>query len=219
MRKIVLAPVFAALPVFAGTPLTAQTASPAQAGTAQTTDAGITATYVVGEVTALDAAANLLTIKAEGGKSVSVNVTEKTSFMRAQPGAKNLEGATKITFADVGVGDRVLALGKVSDDHASVPAKTVAVMTKGDIAQKQEHERAEWRRRGIAGEVTGLNPQTKEITISTRSREGVHPVVITAESPKVVFRRYAPDSVKFSDAKLRESGAYRRKTTFGDSAV
>jgi hypothetical protein len=75
-------------------------------------------------------------------------------------------------------------------------------MTKGDIAQKHEHERAEWRRRGIAGEITGINPQTKEITISTRSREGVHPVVITAESPTVVFRRYAPDSVKFSDAKL-----------------
>jgi hypothetical protein len=202
MRKIVLAPVFAALTVFGGVPLTAQTASPSQAGTAQTTDAGITAKNVIGEVTALDVAANLLTLKADGGKSVSVNITEKTSFMRAQPGAKNLEGATKITFADVGVGDRVLAVGKVSDDHASVPATTVVVMTKGDIAQKHEHERAEWRRRGIAGEVTGLNPQAKEITISTRSRDGVHPVVITAESPKVVFRRYAPDSVKFSDAKL-----------------
>src|SRR4051794_36354890 len=103
MRKIVLAPVFVALTVFGGVPLTAQTASPSQAGAAQTTDAGITATNVVGEVTALDVAANLLTIKADGGKSVSVNITEKTSFMRAQPGAKSLEGATKITFADVGV--------------------------------------------------------------------------------------------------------------------
>jgi hypothetical protein len=74
-------------------------------------------------------------------------------------------------------------------------------MTKADIAQKQEHDRAEWRRRGILGVVSVLNPETKEVTISTRTREGVRPVIVNASADAVSFRRYAPDSIKFSDAR------------------
>jgi hypothetical protein len=175
-----------------------QAGSTAAAPAAQ---AGVSANRVIGEVTAVDASGRKITVKADGGTVVSVLVDDKTSFKRAQPGAKNLEGATDISFTDVGVGDRVLALGRVSADQQSVPARAVVVMTKADIAQKQEHDRAEWRRRGISGTVTALNPQAREITVQVRSREGVHPVVIAAETSKVVFRRYAPDSIKFSDAR------------------
>jgi Cu/Ag efflux protein CusF len=164
-------------------------------------NSGISANRVVGEVTAVDANARRITLKADGGSLVVVEIDDKTSFMKAQPGAKNLEGATKIALSDVTLGDRVLAMGKVAEDQKSVPARAVIVMTKGDIAQKHERDRAEWRRRGIVGVVTALNPETKEISVDLRSREGAQSVVIAADSPKVEFRRYAPDSVKFSDAK------------------
>ena len=171
------------------------------ASPSQTPDAGISATRVIGEVTAIDAASHQVMVKTDAGSVVAVGVDDKTDFLRAQPGAKTLEGATRIAISDVAVGDRVLARGKVSDDHKSVPARAVVVMTKGDIAKKQDHDRMEWRRRGITGTIASLSPTTKEITVSVRSREGAHPVIVGAGGEKVLFRRYAPDSVKFSDAK------------------
>jgi hypothetical protein len=77
----------------------------------------------------------------------------------------------------------------------------VIVMSKADIAKKQEEERAEWRRRGILGVISALNPQSKEITITSRSMSGTQAVIIPV-AEKVEMRRYAPDSIKFSDAKV-----------------
>jgi co-chaperonin GroES (HSP10) len=121
--------------------------------------------------------------------------------MRVAPGETTLTNATKITFAEVAEGDRVLALGKVSDDQKLVPARTLVVMTKADIAKKQEAERAEWKRRGVLGIITALKPETKEITISSRTMAGPQALIIPI-SDKVELRRYAPDSIKFADASV-----------------
>jgi hypothetical protein len=91
-------------------------------------------------------------------------------------------------------------MGKVSDDHKLVPARTVVVMTKADIAKRQETERAEWKKRGVLGIITALKPETNEITISSRTMAGPQSLIIPV-SDKVEVRRYAPDSIKFSDAK------------------
>lgn len=164
------------------------------------TDAGITATRVIGEVRTIDATAKQLTVKTDAGSVVSVTLTDSTSYSRLPPGETTMAKATKITLADLGEGDRVLASGKVADDHKSATARTLVVMTKADIAKKQEAERLEWRKRGILGVVSAVKPDTKEVTISTRSAIGSQPVII-AISDKVDMRRYAPDSIKFSDAK------------------
>jgi hypothetical protein len=81
-----------------------------------------------------------------------------------------------------------------------MPALEFYVMSKGDIAQKRESEREEWSKRGIAGTITVVNAETKEITVDARSAEGAKPVVI-ATTADTKFRRYAPDSVRFGDAK------------------
>jgi hypothetical protein len=73
-------------------------------------------------------------------------------------------------------------------------------MTQADLAKKHEADHAEWKKRGVSGVITALNPESKEITISVRNREGLKPLAIPA-SGTVDLRRYAPDSVLFSDAK------------------
>ena len=168
--------------------------------TAQGGDAGITPNRVIGELKAIDATSKQLIVKTDAGALVTATLNDTTQFMRVAPGETNLTNATKITFADLAEGDRVMAMGKVSDDKKSVPTRAVIVMTKADIAKKQDAERAEWRRRGILGVVSALNPATKEITISSRSMAGVQSVIIPV-SDKVEMRRYAPDSIKFGDAK------------------
>jgi Cu/Ag efflux protein CusF len=180
--------------------LNAQTPQPTPASQ-QSGDPGITPNGAMGEVKSIDNAAKQLVVKTDSGSLVTVSLGEKTVYMRLAPGEKTLTNATKITLADVGEGDRVWARGKVSEDRKSVPAAALVVMSKADIAKKQEHERAEWRRRGLLGVVTALKPDTKEITISTRAAMGTQAVIIPVND-KVEMRRYAPDSIKFSDAKV-----------------
>lgn len=177
-----------------------QGAQPTHAAASQTADTSITANGVIGEVTAIDAAANRLTVKTDAGTSVSVMLNEKTAYMRLAPGEKTLANAVKIQLMDVTLGDRVWARGKVAEDQKSVPAIALVVMTKAALDEKHERERAEWRRRSVAGIVTALNPDTKEITLGMRGRVEATPVLITTAG-NVEFRRYAPDSVKFSDAR------------------
>ncbi|MCM3900704.1 MAG: hypothetical protein ND866_03275 [Pyrinomonadaceae bacterium] len=173
--------------------------TPQAAPASQQTDKGITPNSAIGEVKAIDPASSQIIVKTDAGSVITVSVSDKTVYMRLAPGEKTLTNATKIAFADVAEGDRVWARGKVSEDFKSVPAAALIVMNKADIAKKQEAERAEWRRRGILGVVAAVNPATKEITISSRSMAGMQSVIIPV-AEKVDLRRYAPDSIKFSDA-------------------
>ncbi|MDQ1559510.1 MAG: hypothetical protein QOD32_2570 [Pyrinomonadaceae bacterium] len=165
---------------------------------------------VLGDATAIDTNANTITLKVDGA-SAPVNVVlsaatvyyrvNSDALARAAKGTITPADMTKITLAGVAVGNRLVVLGKVSDDQKTVPARVVIVATKEDIAQKQERDRAEWQRRGILGTVTAVNPAAKEITVNVSTPEGVKPLVVDAAGEKVLFRRYAPDSVKFADAK------------------
>jgi len=171
----------------------------------QGADPGITAKYAIGEVKSIDSATKQITIKTDAGATVAVSLSDKTTYKRLAPGETSLTNATDITLADVAEGDRVMARGTVAEDRKSVPAVQIVVMTKGDLAKKQEAERLEWRRRGILGVITALNPTTKEITISNRTLAGVQSVVIPV-TDKTEMRRYAPDSIKFGDAKQSNFG-------------
>ena len=102
-------------------------------------------------------------------------------------------------MTDLAEGDRVMAMGRVSDDRKSATARVIVVMSKADIVKKQEADKAEWQKRGILGVITAIKPETKEIVITTRSMAGQQPLTIPV-SEKVEMRRYAPDSIKFADA-------------------
>ncbi|HEY8186803.1 MAG TPA: hypothetical protein VIF64_12065 [Pyrinomonadaceae bacterium] len=199
MKAPFLAIALVLIAVVAGLNASAQTTTPTPPpGTPS--DPSITPNRALGEVKVIDAAAKQLIIKTDAGSLVTVALNDNTSYMRVAPGETTLANATKTTFAEVAEGDRVLALGKVSEDRKLVPARTLVVMSKADIAKKQEADRAEWKRRGVLGIITALKPETKEITISSRTMAGPQTLIIPV-TDKVEMRRYAPDSIKFADAK------------------
>lgn len=153
---------------------------------------------VIGAVTAVDATGKQLTIKADSGSSYTVKLDDKTTFVRVPPGEKDLKKATPIALSDVGVGDRVLARGSVSEEDKTVPAKTVIVMTKADLAKRHDEEHAEWQK-GVVGMVTAIDPATKQITVTPR---GANPKPVTVDvSGDAGFLRYAPGSYRFDEAK------------------
>ena len=155
---------------------------------------------VLGEVTSVDAMARRISLKTDGGEQATVTTDEKTSFRRAQPGARDLIGATPVRLADIAVGDRLLARGTVAEDKRVLAARQVVVMGRADIAQKEERERAEWRRRGVSGVIKALDPATGHVTVETRSLTGSQTVVVATVDRKATFQRYAPESVRFRDA-------------------
>ena len=157
---------------------------------------------VIGEVKNIDTATNQMIVRAESGVLSTVILNEKTQYKRMAPGAKSLTGAADITLADVGSGDRVWARWRPGTDQTTVPAAQLVVMSKADLAKKQEAERAEWRKRGVSGIVSSVNPSTREITVSSSSLTGQTQSVIIPITDKVLMRRYPPDSVpKYSEAK------------------
>lgn len=178
-------------------PLAAQTPSPSPS---TVSDSAITALSVMGTVSELKSDTRQVIVTTAAGNQVTVTLSDRTTYMRIPPGEKTKDKFIKIGPADFGVGDSVFARGRMSEDRKSLPALEFYVMSKGDIAQKRERDRDEWRKRGIAGTVSAINAGAKEITIDARTAEGVRPVVI-ATTAETTFRRYAPDSVRFSDAK------------------
>jgi hypothetical protein len=97
------------------------------------------------------------------------------------------------------VGDRLLAGGSPSEDGKSVLAATAIVMKKTDIAEKQEQERQEWQKHGVGGVVKSVDAGTETIKISTGTLAAEELTI--HGSKNTIIRRYAPDSVKFDDAK------------------
>lgn len=158
---------------------------------------------IVGVVTQLQGGS--LTLHADAGTDVAVRLPANAIVLRVPPGATDLNSAAKISMTDVSVGDRLLVRGRLSDDGKSAVALTIMVMTKADLANAQEAERLDWQKRGIGGTVTALDTEKKEITIaaSPSGPAGTHstPTQRITLAPNAVPQRYAPDSVRFGDAK------------------
>ncbi len=152
----------------------------------------------VGTVKAIDG--NAITLTTDAGATVNVVVGDSTRMVRIAPGQKDLKDAAPIPLTEVQVGDRIMARGKPSNDDGSVLAASVVVMKAADIAAKQQQERDDWQKRGIGGLVTAMDAASGNITISISTLAGSKAATVHA-SKETVVRRYAPDSVKFDDAK------------------
>ncbi len=137
---------------------------------------------------------------AQGGGIVSVTVADDAHILRIEPGEKDLKNASPITLQDLQVGDRILVVGSASVDQKSFSAVRVVAMKKMDIEAKQQKDRDDWQKRGVGGLVTATDKAAGTITISITSFSGTKPLVVQT-TKDTVLRRYAPDSVKFDDAK------------------
>ena len=139
---------------------------------------------------------NTITMVADAGQTVTVNVANGAKIMQLAVGSTDLKTATPSQLTDVSVGDRVLVTGKVGDTPETFSAIRVILMKSADIAQKQAAEQADWKARGTGGIVSTVDPATGAVTLTIGTKK-----VIVNTSSKTDFRRFASDSVKYQDAK------------------
>lgn len=156
------------------------------------------ATRRIGAIKAING--NSLTLTPDSGADVSVTVPGSVRILRIAPGDTNLKNATPIQFHDLQVGDRILVGGKPSEDAKSMEASSIVVMRRSDVEAHQQQELQDWQKRGLGGLVSAVDPATGTVTISVTSFGGTKTVAIHTNKDTVI-RRYAPDSVKFDDAK------------------
>ena len=178
-RKLVAVTGFAALALLAVS--TPRIAGAQQAGASS---------RVLGTATAVSG--NTVTVKTDTGTTEQVTVPDTARILKTAPGQKTLAGATKLAVSDIGTGDRLLMVVA-----GNPPTATIVVVNKAsDIAAMQAKEQADWQRRGVGGLVKTVNAAAGTVTIMAGNR-----TITIHTTPSTVVRRYAPDSVKFSDAK------------------
>lgn len=137
-------------------------------------------------------------ITTDTGSQATVTFSDSSRIVGATPGQSDLKSATPIHLQDIQVGDRLFARGEAAD-NGSLAASWAIVMKKSDIAQRQQTEREEWRR-GVGGIVKQVDAGASTITIANSLVASGKPILVHL-SAQTEIRRYAPDSVKFDDAK------------------
>ncbi len=163
---------------------------------AQSDNVGIKPNFVGGEVTSISE--NKIVLQTKDG-AIEAVLSNKTEYKRVPPDNPSLKSAIASNLTEVATGDKLLITGVVSADKKTIPAKAVYLLTKSDIAQKQSKETEKWQTRGVSGRVTAVNLQAKQITVSTRGVMGEKATVVSLND-NTKFRRYAPDSVSFSES-------------------
>jgi hypothetical protein len=198
-RKLFVGPLcVSALAAFTGIFVDARGAAPAPEQAAQQNPAQNSAARPVGTIKSISG--NTITLTTDAGVDANVVIRDGTRLVRVAPGQKDLKDASPIQLQELQVGDRLLIRGNLSEDGKSVIAASIVVMKKADIAEKQAHEREEWQRHGLGGLVNSVDPDAGTITIATNAL-GPNKDVVIRISKETILRRYAPDSVKFDEAK------------------
>lgn len=172
-------------------------ALPAKTFGMQAASAASNAARPVGTIKSISG--NNIVLTTDAGADVIVMVQDAARLVRVEPGQKDLKEAVPIELKDLLPGDRILVRGQLGEDGKTVLATAVIAMKKASIAEKQAHEREEWRQ-GTAGLVSSVDPAADSIVIAQPGL-GEKKMVTIHLSKETVIRRYAPDSIKFDDAK------------------
>jgi hypothetical protein len=158
-----------------------------------------------------------ITLTPDSGSDVAVTIQPTTRIVRITPGEKDLKNAAPVQLQDIQIGDRILVGGKVSDDNQSFAASSIVVMKRSDLDARHVQDLQDWQKRGVDGLAKAVDVAGGTITIAVRGKD-----VVIHTSSQTVIRRYAPDSVKFDDAKsstLQEIHSGDQVRARGDRSV
>jgi len=144
--------------------------------------------------------ADTITVVDKSGTEVTAKLVSATKILHVLPGEKDLKNATTLQPQDLQPGDSVRVRGQAAADGKTIIALEVIVLKQSDLAAKQQSDRDDWQKRGVAGTVTNVDAAAGIVTISSGSMSTKRPVAIHI-AKNTVLRRYAPGSAKIEDAK------------------
>ena len=153
---------------------------------------------IQGTITAING--NTLTVKTDADGISQIEVPSTAAILRIALGAKDLSAAEKISFSDLGVGDRALVKPDPNAVGPAVKALRIVAVKQADLAAKQQKDREDWQLRGVGGPVKSVDAASGVIVLS--SGTGATAKTVTVHTTKAtVLKRYAPASVRYDEAK------------------
>lgn len=152
----------------------------------------------IGAIKAINGAS--ITLTPDSGGDVAVTVAPNARLLRLAPGEKDLKSTTPIQLQDLQPGDTIRVRGYASADAKAFNALEVIVITRTALSSVSNQIRQDWQKRGTGGIVRAVDPATGTVTISISGFAGARSVAVHTTRSTIV-RRYAPDSVKFEDAR------------------
>lgn len=173
---------------------------------------------IAGDVVAVQAGKIVFTTK--DGEMIA-SLSEQTEFKKIPPDNRRMSAAVPAALQDIEAGDKIVVSGFPADDKKSVPARTVYLMSKSELAAAKAKEVEKWRTRGISGRVTAVDAATGQISIDVTSLGSTTKVVLTPKE-QAKYLRYAPNSVAFSEAipsKLSDIAAGDMLRAVGDRSA
>jgi hypothetical protein len=159
---------------------------------------------VSGTIATVTAASNQLVLKTDTGDSIAVTATEKTAILHFAPGVTDPAKAAKMAIGELQPGDRVVAYYRGAAGDKQIAATTLVVRTAADLSEIAKAELADWKKRGMAGNVTAVDSAAKTITV----KSGPRTITVTT-TDKTEYHRYSPDSAKAADAKPSDFAAIK----------
>ncbi len=151
----------------------------------------------VGTITAVGA--NTLTVETDQGRSYPVQVPPSASIRRIAPGQRDLSAAQTIPFSGLAVGDRALVRLDPNAPAGAAQALEIVAVKQADLLDRQRMEREEWRR-GVGGLVKSVDPASGVIVL-TSGAGALTKATTVHTTPATIFKRYAPGSVRFDEAR------------------
>jgi hypothetical protein len=136
-----------------------------------------------GRITALDPARKEISVQSRSRESagpIAVVATEATRFFRYAPDSLNIKDASRISFAELKVGDQLRALGNRSEDGTRFAAEEILA---GSMAR-------------TAGQVVAVNSSSNELTIKNIEGE----TVTVAIGSRSSLRRVTPEAAASFEA-------------------
>jgi hypothetical protein len=152
----------------------------------------------VGTITSISG--DTLTLKTDSGESHEVQVPASAALKRISPGQKDLNTAETIQLGDLATGDRVLVKLDPNATGATPQAIQIIAVKHTDIAQKQQQELADWQHNGVGGLVKSVDAGAGSVVLMSGAGPAAKTVTVHIEKNTVV-KRYAPNSIRFADAK------------------
>ncbi|MDH3493487.1 MAG: hypothetical protein OEM82_08055 [Acidobacteriota bacterium] len=160
-------------------------------------DIGIQSNLALGVVK--NVGAEKIALETKDGR-IEVVFLSVTVFKRLTPDNLKLSAAQDAALSDIGVGDRLLVTGQVSENKDSIYANKIFLVKGSDLEQKAAEQRRQWQMRGIAGKVTALDPASKAVTVKISSVIGAGTSLVVTPKEGAKFLRYSEVSARYSDA-------------------
>ena len=152
-----------------------------------------TAKTVLGTVTEFKTNSLQMGLTLDSGEALFFPFGTQTEVVQISPGERDLGKAASASVTGILAGDRVM----VTFVPDMAEARRIVLISSRDIAKRDEAEKLDWKNRGISG--LAVSQRGSEITVEIRTPQGAHSAIVTV-TDKTKIRRYAADSVKFSDA-------------------